>query len=244
MQCMHSKDLASIEIQLDLLTAPDQGQTQLMEFIERLLPQEERQVKFHDPLSKNKPKTFQTLYDLPRNAHGKQAVSHLKVDRRVLQGLSTAYDAQRNVDLDSLLCHELLPVPISMANMDGTLRSASKAVFIEELQAGITCPTYVEQLELGPSPTLVIDGMALVISLGKPTGVATFGDFASHFLRHTLHNGSNFRRIDVLFDRYNDVSIQSGTRSKKQAKPCPSDDQLNQGCPIPDQYESFLSTPR
>ena len=43
----------------------------------------------------------------------------MKADRNVLQRLIIAYEAGRSVDLPSVLTHELLPVPLSLAEMNG-----------------------------------------------------------------------------------------------------------------------------
>ena len=245
LQSIFSKDLTTQEIEADLLSANDKGQTQLMEFVEqRILPIEERQIKLHDPLSKNKPKTFTTLYEVSRNIKGKQNVNPIKADRRILQRLITAYEAHRDVNLDSILCCELLPVPISLAYMNGNLRSASKSVLIKELHDGVPCPSSIDKQDLGQCPTLIIDGMALVISLGKPHSVATFGDFADGLLNSVLQSGSSYQRIDVLFDRYNAVSIKSGTRSKRASSTVPVRRPIEgKYVPFPTDMNNFLAHP-
>ena len=56
--------------------------------------------------------------------------------------------------------------------------------------------------------TLIIDGQALVLAIGKPTGLVTFGDLANTFVQAVLNAGAKFNRIDVVFDRYYEVSIK------------------------------------
>ena len=62
----------------------------------------------------------------------------------------------------------------------------------------------------------IIDGQALVQSLGKPTGAKTFSDFADSLIAAALsHFNINCTRVDVVFDKYTTASIKAGTRSKR-----------------------------
>ena len=76
--------------------------------------------KFTDPMKRNKPATFARLYFV--NKADKQKVT-LKADRSVLQRFIISYEAGRNVYLDKILKHELFPVPLSLAETDGRLRT-------------------------------------------------------------------------------------------------------------------------
>ena len=109
-------------------------------------------------------------------------------------------------------CHELLPVPLALAEMNGSLRSGSKAILSQKLTADVPCPFSLGAEELGDEATLIIDGQALVIAIGKPKGASTFGDLADAFIGSVLQSGAAYSRIDILFDRYYDISIKSGTR--------------------------------
>jgi len=83
-----------------------------------------------------------------------------KADRSVLQRLITSYEAGRHVDLGKVMCHELLPVPIAIAEMNGELRSGVKANLAQVLAETLECPptTCISSTELGNGATLVIDG--------------------------------------------------------------------------------------
>ena len=61
----------------------------------------------------------------------------LKVDCSVLQRLIIAHQAGKKVNLDEILCHELLPVPIALAEMNGNLRTGPTAKLSQELTGGI-----------------------------------------------------------------------------------------------------------
>ena len=52
-------------------------------------------------------------------------------------------------------------------------------------------------------------------SIGKPQKASTFGDLADVFIGAVLQGGILFKRIDVVFDRYYETSIKSGTRTRR-----------------------------
>ena len=67
---------------------------------------------------------------------------------------------------------------------------------------------------------VLIDGHALIQSLGKPNGCQTFGDYADVFVQNvTRHFGEHTSRVDVVFDRYiGKSSIKAVTRPKRVSK--------------------------
>ena len=72
--------------------------------------------------------TFAKLYTVRKDSKENDKNVIMKVDRNVLQRLITAYEAGREVDLQSVLKHELMPVSISLAEMNGSLRTGNKSV--------------------------------------------------------------------------------------------------------------------
>ena len=55
-------------------------------------------------------------------------------------------------------------------------------------------------------------GQSLVVALGKPDAAATFGIMADTYMKTVLKAGSEYHRIDVVFDRYRDETIKGTTR--------------------------------
>ena len=51
---------------------------------------------------------------------------------------------------------------------------------------------------------MLIDGQALVMALGKPPDIRTFGDYTNIFASTVFKMGANYQRMDVVFDRYQD----------------------------------------
>jgi hypothetical protein len=147
-------------------------------------PNENPEVSFHDPLMKNKTPTFKTLYDVVKDSKEKDKKTILKAVRIVLQQLITVYEAGHPFDMASILKHELMPVPVSLAKVNGTLRTGNKLLLADILKEGINCP---ETINLNNrSSCLIIDGQALVVGIGKPADAVTFGDLADTFVISVL----------------------------------------------------------
>ncbi len=76
----------------------------------------------------------------------------MKADRSVLQRLTTAFEAGRTGDMPGILEHELMPVPLSISELNGTLRTGNKSILTDLLTEGIDCP---EAIELHDQPTRI-----------------------------------------------------------------------------------------
>jgi hypothetical protein len=57
----------------------------------------------------------------------------LKADQSVLQWLIIAYEAGQRVDLNQILCHELLPVPIALSEMNEFFAQDQKQFYLKFL---------------------------------------------------------------------------------------------------------------
>ena len=193
-----------------LLGASIYGQHQLEKCVKvRLNRNDQGQrptVQIHSPLKKHNAPTFANLYTVRKDSKENDKNVIMKVDRNVLQRLITAYEAGREVDLQSVLKHELMPVSISFAEMNGSMRIRNKSVLGDILVEGISCPEAIQLNER--SAGLVIDGQALIVAIGKPQHAETFGDLSDTYVNSVLLQGFQFQRIDVVFDRYCDVFIK------------------------------------
>ena len=94
LQNIATKDIATQEIERDFLNVSSEGQKQLNQFVqERILSSAE--VKFRDPLHRNKPRTFASLYEPTRSLKtGNEKEKIIRADRLTLQRLLTAYEVQ------------------------------------------------------------------------------------------------------------------------------------------------------
>ena len=203
-----------------------------------MVPKEdENRKKLRDPLPKNKALTFVSLYEAEKKEREKSAA--IKADRTILQRIITAYDAGRRVDLPRILSHELVSVPLAIADTNGQLRSGNKSVLIELLSGGME---YTRVTPVTGRSTLVIDGQALVMALGRPTECNTFDDLADRFLKAVLVCGKDYDRIDVAFDRYRETSIKCATRKKRSRGHAPIRRVIEDGTvPLPRSWSTFLA---
>ena len=88
----------------------------------------------------------------------------------------------------------------------------NKSVMMEVLSSGRERPRVTPILG---HLTLVVDGQALVMGLGRLSECNTFEDLGGKFVKAVLASGKDFYRIDVTFDRYKETSMKCATRKKR-----------------------------
>ena len=111
----------------------------------------------------------------------------------------------QQVDLPEILCSEMMPVPLALAEINGLLKSGDKAVLQKRLLENIVC---TESINLnGKFSCLLINGQGLVVSIDKPN-CKVFGELADHFIKSMLWYGNECERIDLVFHRFRDNSIK------------------------------------
>ena len=122
------------------------------------------------------------------------------------------------------------------------LRTGSKAVHAEVLTTGVSCPDHLDATDLGEDTVLITDGQALVAAIGKPKTAKTFGDLADIFVETVLQSGSQFKRIDVMFDKYFETSIKSGTQKRRGKNTVAiSRPVSSREVPLPAKWENFMA---
>ena len=219
------KDLATEVIQESLLRAKVLGQQDVKKFVQdRLIVSEQcdkPDVSIYEPVRKynarTKPQHLPLCIEVVKHTKDIDQKTVMKADRNVLRRLITSYEAGRSVDLSSVLKHELLPVPVSLAEMNGTLRTGNNSELANVVTEDMDCP---ETIQLHATSSFrIIDGQALVVALGKPDAALTCGDLADTYVKTVLKAGSEYHRIDVVFDRYRDETIKGTTRTRKTARP-------------------------
>ncbi|MEL6989860.1 MAG: hypothetical protein AAGK97_18775, partial [Bacteroidota bacterium] len=153
-------------------------------------------------------------------------------------------NAGRAVQISNILGHELSPVPLSLAKPSGKMNPSSKADLVPLLTTDLNVEI-IHQLPKTSNPTCVlIDGHALIQSLGKPHECKSFGDYADVFYKTVIkHLHGSTTRIDITFDRYLGTnSIKSATRSARTGK-LRSIRKLIQGpsVPLPQVWNQFIA---
>ena len=113
-------------------------------------------------------------------------------------------------DLKFLFNYPLVPLPMSLAEGDGTLKKTPKSVLLHKLEKG------VEPVTEYPSDSVyVVDGMAAVRQV-KPLKF-TYSEFAIRLLKYVLSNGSQSKRIDVVFYVHKNNSIKDVERNRSSS---------------------------
>ena len=103
-----TNDVASADIQSDLLSANEREKTLVRQQVRRCLIDES--IHFFDPLKKNKSKTFSNLYTSTVTTKNNEKKT-LKADRKLIQQLFNASLAGRRIQMLRILTHELSKVP-------------------------------------------------------------------------------------------------------------------------------------
>ena len=98
--------------------------------------------------------------------------------------------------------------------MNGSLQSGQKSLLIRVMTGNTPCPDVLQPTDIGDKGTLIVDGQALVIAVGKLPKVKTFGDLADPFVTSVLQAEAMFIRVDIIFGKYYNMSIKSNTRKK------------------------------
>ena len=131
----------------------------------------------------------------------KRKTEVIKADRNLQHRVVVALEAGRDLLLDVLLKHEL-----SNSN------KAQLAKILEEDED--VCHVHLPRSDL--RTCTIIDVMALVQAIGKPKNAAPFWDIADAVVKCVKSNFSaSSTRVDLIIDRYDDLSIKSGTRDHR-----------------------------
>ena len=153
-----TKDISSNDIAQDLLGARQIGQGQLVAFLQNILIMVDcgkPSRPFLNPLKICKAVTFGSLYKVQIECSSKDHT--IKADRSSLQRLVIALEAGREVNLPEILSHELLPVPLSLSEMDGSLPTGQKSVLTAALTRAVNCQ---KRLQISEQSTLISDSQS------------------------------------------------------------------------------------
>ncbi len=238
--CLSTNDVAPADVTQSLLTADDRGRGRLSAFVKDRLSL--KNIAFHDKLTNVKYLTLQNMYQLAGTTNA-SILKMAKADRNLFQRLLIAKDAGRDINLDSLLEYELSPVPLSLADTAGQLRHSDKAALSHILEENVledTIPVTLAQT------CTIIDGQALVQAMGKPSGCATFGDFADSFASKVFsYLKPTSTRVDVVFDRYLHHSVKSAMRKKRTGPGTRLVRRMvnSRDVPLPTNWKQFIDLP-
>lgn len=197
---------APAEVAKDLLEAYRIGENTYQAFKEERLETDTPTTQFHDKMTKKKLRTFSDIRMKPRK-QGPAKETILKADRNLF-GKMILIAENRKLQMRDVLAHPLGPLPWALASGDGSLRKTNKAAFGRELERSASPAEVIPE----PSAT-IIDGMSLVQKLKGND--KTFSQLADTALSHVVHEGAKSKRIDVVFDVYNETSIKDAERANR-----------------------------
>ena len=107
----------------------------------------------------------------------------------------------RQLDMREVLKFELGPLPLTFANVDGTLVKTNKSVLAGLLKRG------VQQMQAIPEESMwIFDCMAVIQSITRIP--STFSDLANVVFKTILSVSKRAPRIDFVTDQYPTISIK------------------------------------
>ena len=131
-----NKDVVTPEIQESLLSAEHRGQAQMKVFMDKRQCEPldtDHHLHLLAPFQNNKAKTLSPLYEVVQPSNGNQNKNIITVDRNILQILITAYRAGCEGNLENIIKHELMTVPLYLVTTRGSIHSINKAELVNIL---------------------------------------------------------------------------------------------------------------
>lgn len=167
-----------------------------------------KNVAFHRQISRNKYVTFTKSKQKVKITKDKQTKS-IEVNRDIL-GTLLRYSIKsgKELDFEKALMFPMSPVPLSLANADGTKRKTNKSQLAKILlQQHTGAPTPEIQKEVS---AYIIDLIALVRTMREIP--KTFEDLSWKII-NSIPRG--WHRIDFVADTYRKNSMKSGERDSR-----------------------------
>lgn len=121
----------------------------------------------------------------------------------------------RNLQMADILSYPLGPMPWALATPEGLPRKTNKAILATTLHKNVT-----PEEEMPLNSVSVVDGMMLVQKVKGDQN--TFGEIAQTIFAMAMKEGGSGQRIDIVFDKYNDLSIKSSERRLRGEQHGPS----------------------
>ena len=194
-----------------------------------------------NPITKTKIKSFSSCYQKAAiSKAGKQVATD--IDRQIM-GRLVVVSQTREVDLETLFGYKLSSVPLSLFNLDGTMRKCCKSDLLKELERDLA----VDELEETDETTLTaIDFMVLVRIICTETSKCnTFGDLSDALFKAVTGMFKYGSKIDVVCDRY-DIkdSIKGSERVPRGQVRMQEVKLFSESTPVPKQRSKLFSNPK
>ncbi|KAG1673321.1 Multidrug resistance-associated protein 4 [Nymphon striatum] len=195
----------------EILRIREIGEEQYDDFVKYRITSKD--IGLHEPISRNKVKLFGNFN---RKIVIKKSSKEKSIEsNRNILGTLLAISArnERAVNFKTALCYPLCPIPLSLANPDGSRKATAKSklqsIVLKYSKEPVQHPR--ESLpQKSQVSTFIVDLMASICTIKELPD--TYEDFTWKFLKSMP---SGYNRIDIVADTYQDNSIKSGERDKR-----------------------------
>ena len=143
--CLSSGKPAPQDVKTDALRADDCGRAAMETFIkERMV---EKSVPFHDPIKRQKLKTFATTSLVKKVKSSDNKLVQIKTERNIF-GQLVLLSVENNIDLQVTLSYPLGLVPFSLAYADGMPSKTDKAKLMHSMKVASSLQTNRQRVKL------------------------------------------------------------------------------------------------
>ena len=188
----------------DVLSCKEIGEKKHQEFVHQRI--ENKIIPFHSPIKRENLNFF---HNNCTKSQSTKKISSVIVNRNIISRLLTiSFQSGKQIDFESALQYPLTPVPLSLANPDGSRRVTQKSKLVEVLHQFKTSD---EQAKNTKADAYVLDFIAQVRINSKEVP-ETYEHLALKIL-HSIPKG--YARVDMVADTYRELSIKTAERAKR-----------------------------
>lgn len=221
---LDTKDVMPERVVEAVKTAKMNGESQYATYVEERLNKCSKALT--DTIKRNKLPLFGTTENT--NPKARTQIAALKNDCNLFARLYIACQA-REGNLEDFFRHENHASPPSLST-EGRMRAGQKSELVQciEVDTTVNCPNVEVK---------VIDA-AVVVNMLPPGKSKTFQDYATCvFLPYIIQQAQRVKRIDLVWDRYIENSLKTGTR---QARGAGLRRRVSAKTTLPTNWQSFL----
>jgi hypothetical protein len=219
-----TKVVVPSEVKNDICSQAEIGQKKYNEFVEERINKTE--VSVWARMKKVQLKMWKSTRKAVKHNTANKIVE-LKDDRALFARMLIVARSRSEINLkEAIGQHEFTAFPRALFAMDGSLLPCTDKSKLMNILEGLPSQVPVVDTqqtdqgtteEVSTKKVIVVDGMAVVQAMGKPTWVQTCGQWAEHFLATLENQTKDYDEIHLVFDRY-DVSnsLKEATRKRRQ----------------------------
>ena len=198
--CLSTGKKVSVEVRDDLVNCVAISRTWCVEFKEECLRDEDR---FQKPIPRRKLKTFTSdAVKSKVKSHDKLKIMELTGSRDLL-GRLLYLSAMSDLDLQKVVEYPLMPVPLSLANIDGAMHNPSKSKLARKIEDSVHSSTGPEDINV-----VMVDAIFFRTQTERHS---TYGEVARCLLSKLVQMAP---LVQLICDTYIHPSIKDPERMK------------------------------